>query len=302
MENYGADAARFFILFGASPESGLEWSEDGVGFAAKFMNNTYQLLTNPPDKIREEESINDTLIVYNLHKTIKEVTQYFKNLSIRKAVNAIIQFTTEFNKYIIRGVNEKIYNNCREKLSLLLHPIAPHLTEEIWEILGKEGYISLASWPKYDEKVLSTENKYKWDLMNDIIESVNHIKTVAKIEEIDTVKLIIAEEWKYKFYKELIDSLKTTKNQGEIMGNIMKHEDLKSHGKFISQTVSKVLKNIGKYSPYVLPPNKEYEFFKEIASVYAEKYNATIQIEKEAESSEKKAEIALPGRPALIIN
>jgi leucyl-tRNA synthetase len=302
MEHYGADAARFFILFGASPESGLEWSEDGVGFAAKFMNNTFQLLAEPPKKIRNEESINDTLIIYNLHKTIKEVSEYFDNLSIRKAVNTIIQFTTEFNKYLIRGVNKEIYNECREKLALLLHPIAPHMTEEIWELLDKKDYISLASWPEYDEDILSTENSYKWTLMNDILDSINHIKTVAKIEDINTITIIVAKEWKYKFYRELIDSLETTKNQGKIMANIMKHEDLKPHGKFISQTVSKVLKNIGKYSANVLSPDEEYEFFNEIASVYGEKYDAEIQVQKEETSSEKKAEVALPGRPALIIN
>ncbi|MGV9171207.1 MAG: leucine--tRNA ligase, partial [Promethearchaeia archaeon] len=301
MKTYGADAARFFILFGASPESGLEWSEDAVGFAAKFMNNTYELLTKTPEKIRENKTINDTLIIYNLHKTIKQVTEFFTNLSIRKVVNTIIQFTTELNKYLMRGVNEDIYNECREKLALLLHPIAPHMTEEIWEELGKGNYISLASWPEYDEVILSEENSYKWLLMNEIIESINHIRTVANIEDINTIKLIIADKWKYKFYSELMDVLQTTKNQGKIMREIMKHEDLKPHGRFISQTVSKVLKNIGKYSKNVLPPKEEYEFFEEIASVFEEKYDAEIEIQKEVESTEKKADIALPGRPALII-
>jgi leucyl-tRNA synthetase len=62
MEEYGADSARFFILFGASPESSLEWSEEGVGFAARFMNNTFKLLSEEPTDIRKTENIRDTLI------------------------------------------------------------------------------------------------------------------------------------------------------------------------------------------------------------------------------------------------
>ncbi|MHA1468126.1 MAG: class I tRNA ligase family protein, partial [Promethearchaeota archaeon] len=79
MGKYGADAARFFILFGASPSSGLEWSDEGVGFANKFMKNTFQLLTEKPSTYREKRNVRDTMVQYILNKSIKEITE---NLNI----------------------------------------------------------------------------------------------------------------------------------------------------------------------------------------------------------------------------
>ncbi|MFX1320344.1 MAG: leucine--tRNA ligase, partial [Promethearchaeota archaeon] len=155
MDEYGADAARFFILFGASPESSLEWSDDGVGFANKFIKNTFSMLVDPPEIKRKEITIRDTLVKYILNKTIKLVTNNFEKLSIRDAVNNIIQFASEFNKYKNEGVVEEIFEECREKLLLILHPIIPHITEEIWEIIGKKGFISLALWPSYNKELLT---------------------------------------------------------------------------------------------------------------------------------------------------
>ncbi|TKJ20828.1 MAG: hypothetical protein CEE43_11315 [Promethearchaeota archaeon Loki_b32] len=123
IERYGADAARFFILFGASPSSGLEWSEEGVDYAYKFIKNTFILLSEPPKIIHKNLSIRDTLIQYYLNKTIKEFTDNMKKLAIRNAVNNLIQFTSEFGKYKNEGIIEEVFEDCKEKLILLFHPI-----------------------------------------------------------------------------------------------------------------------------------------------------------------------------------
>ncbi|GAH69095.1 unnamed protein product, partial [marine sediment metagenome] len=154
MDEYGADAARFFILFGASPQSGLEWSEEGVGFAYKFIKNTFLMLAETPSKFRRKKTIRDTLIIYNLNKTIKLVTESLEKIAIRDAVNLIIQFVSDLSKYKNEGVIKQIFEECKEKLTVMLHPIAPHITEEIWEFMSKEGYLSLASWCYYDKKLL----------------------------------------------------------------------------------------------------------------------------------------------------
>ncbi|MFX1405675.1 MAG: leucine--tRNA ligase, partial [Promethearchaeota archaeon] len=86
MNKFGADAARFFILFGASPKSGLEWSDEGVDFAFKFIKNTFQLLSEPVKDIRPDKNIIDTLMKYNLNNTIKRITESFEKIEIRDAV------------------------------------------------------------------------------------------------------------------------------------------------------------------------------------------------------------------------
>ena len=302
MNEYGADAARFFILFGASPESGLEWSDEGVGFAFKFMKNTFLLLTESPKKLRRKKTIRDTLIIYNLNKTIKQVTNSLEKIAIRDAVNLIVQFASDVGKYNNEGVIKQIFEECREKLTLMLHPIAPHMTEEIWEIIGKNGYVSLASWPSYDEKLLTDENEFKWKLMNNIVDDVNNIKLVMKQDQLNKISIIIADEWKFKFYSILMSLLDETRNQGELMKKIMKESDLKPHGKDISQHMAKILKNVGKYSKISLLSQEEYQFFQEIKPILEKKYQCEVNIVSEKDSKEKKANQALPGRPAIVIS
>ncbi len=301
MNEYGADAARFFILFGASPESGLEWSEEGVGFAYKFIRNTFILLTEPPESIRKKKTIRDTLVIYNLNKTIKLVTESLEKIAIRDAVNNIIQFTADLNKYKNEGVIKTTFEECQEKLTLLLHPIAPHMTEEIWERIGKKEYASLAAWPSYDEKLLTEESDFKWKLMNNIVDDVNNIKLVMKKETLEKISIIIADKWKFKFYSILMSLLDETRNQGDIMKKIMKESDLKPHGKNISQITAKILKNVGKYSKLSLSPEEELQFFQEIKPILNKKYQCDIEVVDENNSQEKKASQALPGRPAIVI-
>lgn len=301
MEEYGADSARFFILFGASPKSSLEWSEEGVGFASRFMKKTFSLLAEEPTKIRKTTNIRDTLINYYMHRTIKEITESMKDINIRDAVNKIVQFCSELTEYKNQNIHKETFEKCRKALALILNPIAPHMTEEIWEIIGEEGYISLAPWPEYDEQILTEENDFKWNLMNNIIDDIKNIKQVLKKDTIKKIDIIIAEDWKYEFYSDLIRLVEETLDQGEIMKKLMKKTKYKTHGKFISQTVSKVLKNIGKYANYILSPVEEFKFFEDITPLIENQFDTEVNTLRENETDEKKANQALPARPSIII-
>jgi len=301
IEKYGADAARFFILFGASPSSGLEWSEEGVDFANKFIRNTFILLSKYPSKLNKNLTIRDTLIQYYLNKTIKEFTDNMKNLAIRNAVNDLIQFTSEFGKYKNEGIFKEVFNDCREKLILLLHPIAPHMTEEIWEMIGKKDYVSLTSWPSCEKELLTQESDYKWKLMNNILDDINKIKIALKKESLKNITIIIADQWKLKFYNKFMSLLEETKDQGEIMKVLMQDDELKIHSKLINQNVGKILKNVGKYAKFTLTSKDEFKFFNEIKPVIEKKFQTGVEIYVEEDSNEQKAVHALPGKPAIVI-
>ncbi len=301
MNKYGADAARLFILFGASPKSGLEWSDEGVDFAYNYVKNTFKLLVESPVIIREKIMIKDTLIEYNLNKTIKNVTEALEKISIRDAINEVIQFTSELSKYKIEGVYEDIFNKCKKNLALLLHPFVPHMTEEVWEILKKDGFLSLAKWPLHDQKFLTVENDYKWKLLNNTIDSINHIILIIKKEKLEQISLITAADWKYKFMSKLLPILEETKDQKEIISILMKDESLRTQGKFVSQTIGKVLKNLGKYAKSPLSALDEYDFFAQIKPIFEKKYNCKVSVTSENDSQEKKAAKALPGKPAIVI-
>lgn len=301
IEKYGADAARFFILFGASPESGLEWSDEGVNFANKFVRNFFYLLTTPIQNIRNERSIRDELIIYNLNKTIKLVTESINRIAIRDAINYIIQFVSELTKYKEEGVIKEIYEECREKLLMLFHPFVPHVTEEIWELMGKNEYISLASWPKIELSLLTTENEFRWNLLNNILDDINSIRLAIKINTIKNIIIVIADKWKFEFYSIFMNLIEKTKNQGEIMKDLMKNENLKVHSKTINQLTSKILKNIGKFPRHNLSQLEELQFFRQVMLIIKKKFSCEVKVLVEKESDSKKAIQSLPGRPAIIL-
>ncbi len=301
MNKYGADAARFFILFGASPQSGLEWSDEGIGFAFKFIRNFFYLLTEPIQIEREEHTLSDQLILFNLHKTIKLVSEYYENIALRDAINHIIQFTSELRKYKENSGQKEVFNECVEKLLLLFHPIAPHVTEELWELKGKAGYVTLSPWPSYDADILTQENEFKWKLMNKIIDDIDSIRQATKIGKLNEITIIVADEWKFKFYAQLLELIEKSTNQGVITKELMKHEEYKIHSKFVVQTIKKVLNNIGKFSKVTLLAGEEFQFFEDITSIIERRYDCKVTVLLEKNSNETKAIQALPGKPALII-
>jgi leucyl-tRNA synthetase len=301
MDKYGADAARFFILFGASPQSGLEWSDEGIGFAYKFIKSFHYLLTEPIQAEREERSVSDELILFNLHKTIKSVSESFESVALRDTINLIIQFSSELRKYKESGGREEVFNECIEKLLLLFHPIAPHITEELWELIGKARFVSLTPWPSYDAAILTQENEFKWKLMNTLIEDIQSIKQATKIDKLNEIKIIVADGWKFKFYAHLLELIEKTTNQGVITKELMQHEVYKIHSKFVVQTIKKMLNNIGKYSKDSLSASEEFQFYEEIKSIVEKRYDCKVIVLFEKDSHDVKAIQALPGKPALII-
>ncbi len=298
---YGADAARFFILFGASPEKGLEWSDQGVSFAFKFVSGLWSLFLDSDMKKRSERNVNDELIEYQLHKTIQLVTENMNKIAIRDAINEIIQFVSNLRVYKINSVIEELFKSCQEYLLLLLHPFIPHITEELWEKTGHENLLSLAKWPDYNKDFITEENDYKWKLMNNTIDDIKSIVQVLKEKEINTIKLIIADEWKYDLFSIFMPLTEKTKNQGEIMKEIMKNDNMKKYGKEISKIIGNVLKNIGGYSKTLLDAKSEKQFFEDIKANVKQKFECEVEIFLEKEIDESKAKQALPGKPGIII-
>jgi leucyl-tRNA synthetase len=301
MEKYGADASRFFILFGASPKSGLEWSNEGVDFAYKFVKNIYSLIYDNPEDTRKEVKIRDRLIEYYLNKTIKTVSSRMEKIEIRDAINELIQLASELNKYKVEGVNDTIFKTCKISLILMLHPIIPHVTEELWQINGKKGFLSLAKWPEYDETLLTPINDYKWTLLHDTFDAINHILLIIKKERVTEIILITAVQWKFHLYSQFMDVVTKTKEQKEIIKILMTNEEFKPHSKLIIKIVNNLMKNLGKINKAPINALEELEFFMEIIPILKKRYNCNIKIIDEEKTEEPKAKQALPGRPAIII-
>ena len=158
---YGADTARLFILFAAPVDRDLDWSDQGVEGSYRFLGrvwriiDTYQQLgeSGHHDSLSKDE----TALRRELHRAIKKVTEDLDGKfnfntaisTVMELVNAMYQFKDSHDT-----VQSELAKELVEKLTLLLAPFVPHITEEIWHECGFEGSVHAESWPTYEESAL----------------------------------------------------------------------------------------------------------------------------------------------------
>ena len=161
IEKYGADTARLFVLFAAPPERDLDWSEQGVEGCFRFLNRVYRLVDELKDCGSFDSKIQcitkeDKSARYVINHSIKKVTEDLQGkFSFNTAISALMEVVNEMYKYKeLDNRQNSIIREGIESIVLILSPFTPHIAEELWSILGKQGSISDVSWPTYDENAL----------------------------------------------------------------------------------------------------------------------------------------------------
>ncbi|MDR0921931.1 MAG: leucine--tRNA ligase [Lactobacillales bacterium] len=149
VEEYGADTLRLYEMFMGPLEASIAWSPQGLEGSRKFLDRVWRLIVDENGKMRDRiTTFNDGNLDKVYNQTVKKVTEDFENLHFNTAISQLMIFVNEANKA------EVLPYAYVEGFVQLLAPIAPHMSEELWEILGNEGGISYVSWPTYDEAAL----------------------------------------------------------------------------------------------------------------------------------------------------
>ena len=156
IDMYGADTARWFMLSDSPPERDLEWTEFGISSSYKFINKIWELssvlfLNN----YKEKNDSDDNKIKTDINNTIKKVTDNIDLFHYNKAIANIHEFVNKAQKFIInKTVSKKEAIDSFKKLSLIIQPFIPHLSEEIWQKFGGSGLAIEQEWPKINESLL----------------------------------------------------------------------------------------------------------------------------------------------------
>ncbi|MDV7814869.1 leucine--tRNA ligase [Enterococcus hirae] len=146
---YGADTLRLYEMFMGPLDASIAWSENGLEGSRKFLDRVWRLIVDENNKMRDRiTTLNDGKLDKVYHQTVKKVTEDYENLHFNTAISQLMVFVNEAYK-----VDARPYEYI-EGFVQLLAPIAPHMGEELWAILGNEEGISYAAWPTYDESAL----------------------------------------------------------------------------------------------------------------------------------------------------
>ncbi|HGF7785372.1 leucine--tRNA ligase [Enterococcus faecium] len=149
VETYGADTLRMYEMFMGPLDASIAWSENGLEGSRKFLDRVWRLIVDENNKMRDRiTTLNDGKLDKVYHQTVKKVTEDYENLHFNTAISQLMVFINEAYK-----VDALPYEYI-EGFVQLLAPIAPHMGEELWAILGNDGGISYAPWPTYDESAL----------------------------------------------------------------------------------------------------------------------------------------------------
>lgn len=141
VKDYGADTLRTYEMFIGDFEKAVPWSDNGVKGCRRFLDRVWRLqeiLVDGNSYTPELES--------SIHKTIKKVSEDFENLKFNTGIAAMMSLLNEFNDF--GRLNKKDF----QTFLTLLNPVAPHITEELWEMAGLPGYLFQTTWPEYDQE------------------------------------------------------------------------------------------------------------------------------------------------------
>ena len=140
VREYGADTLRTYEMFIGAFDLSASWSEDGVKGCRRFLERVWKLQDMLTDDMGYSKDMET-----KMHQTIKKVSYDFENLKYNTGIAAMMALINDFYK------KNSVTKGEFKSLITLLNPVAPHITEELWKIMGFEGRLYQATWPEYDE-------------------------------------------------------------------------------------------------------------------------------------------------------
>ena len=208
VNNYGADTLRLYEMFMGPLEASKPWNQQGVEGAQKFLDRIYRLYES--GKIKDEENKNLEKVY---HQTVKKVTEDFENLGFNTAISQMMIFINAVYK------EEVFPKEYAEGFVKLLNPVAPHIGEELWEMLGHDKTIAYEEWPKYDDAKISDDEK-------EIAVQVNgKVRATIKIgvdEDEESIKAKALEEENVKRHTDGKEIVKMIVIKGKIVNIVVK--------------------------------------------------------------------------------
>jgi leucyl-tRNA synthetase len=205
IQAYGADTARIFCLFASPPEKDLEWSDQGVDGSFRFLSRVWRIAMDYLEEIRDVEPFagRETLegdlkaLRRKTHQTIRKVTADIEErFHFNTAISAVMELVNALYQLPHPKADDRfgfsVVRETVETIIRLLAPLVPHITEELWTLLGRQESLADAAWPAFDPAVASEEEitiviqingKVRSRITLPADEEGENIKTLALAEE-----------------------------------------------------------------------------------------------------------------------
>ncbi len=193
VRDYGADTLRTYEMFIGAFDLAASWSEDGVKGCRRFLDRVWKLQDLVTDACGYSKDLET-----KMHQTVKKVSSDFENLKYNTAIAAMMALINDFYKK--NSVTKDEY----QTLLLLLNPVAPHMTEELWETMGYDGHIYQQKWPEFDEaKTIESTVEIAVQINGKVKATIQTSKEAPKEDVIAQAKEAVADRLTGNIIKEI---------------------------------------------------------------------------------------------------
>ncbi|HHF59174.1 MAG TPA: leucine--tRNA ligase, partial [Thermoplasmatales archaeon] len=304
-ETYGVDAMRLYYSHVSSPFVDVEWDPSVVTSYRNRVSHIWNLAQEILSMKEEENPDLDKWMKSMFARRIKRINEFMERYDLRDAANDIFfEIPNDIRWYRRRGGNNgKLLKEMLGEWVKLMAPFTPHLAEEIWEKLGNKGFVSLETFPEYDESMISTEAEAGELLIKGLMEDIQEILKVTGIKA-KKIYVYTAEDWKWDVYEKILKG----EDVGKIMKELMQREELRKLGKEVSKFIKDSIADLKK-----LPEQdkkrfgakiNEFEILRNAVDFLEKEFGAEVVVEKAEKpvyDPANKSRYARPLKPAIYV-
>ena len=302
IQEYGADTTRFFIFASREPWQDFDWNTEDVeeyfNKIQNFYNRSKELYNT--GKERENNRI-DKYVLSRLQKITRDATKGMEDFQTRKSgLNGFFEVNSLINRYRNRAenLNKNVLNEVVETQIKLMAPFTPHICEELWEEIDKDGFVSDSEWPTPDQEKIDEAAESAEEFVRTVESDIRSLEELVD-DDYEEIRIIISNKAKRNLFEEMIDLIEERPEFGEAMQKLI--EKTESQPDEIEQYLKNYLESPGDLPETVFDQDEEKEILQSNKKYLEVEFNTWIKIDTEEESEDQKAERAEPGKPAIIM-
>ncbi len=305
IDEFGADTVRMFLVGSAEPWQDFDWRNEFVISTRRQIERFWNTLQ---DCVQGEGSYPiDGWLMSRLQQRLARTTTAMETFQTRQAIQEAFFGIEADLKWYRRRLPEgaggsAVLRDLAAAWVRLMAPFIPYACEKAWnEILGGEGSVAYAEWPKQQPDLVDANGELAEELLTRTVEDIESILKLIQMEASE-ITLFVAPAWKYQVFS----TIANTADRKQVVREIMKDESMRSRGKAATEAAKQITNLIHRLPPQITEPLSEAPLDEQAVFTGAKEFlerefGVTVNIVEAGESSHPKANAALPFKPAILI-
>ena len=300
IDDLGTDLVRINLITSNEGLDDADWRIENVKSYKTRLEFLYEIIKDLKKAKSNKKRNIDLYLQSSIQKEIKESIENYELTKFRTAsYHALFNNINTLRWYLnrvdgIKNANKKILKKSLEDIVRLIAPLAPHLSEELWSMLGHKTFVSTEKMPSPNNSLINKEAEQQEELIRQIISDVAEIEKIVKIKPKKAV-IFIADDWKFSVYETVLKNKE--KDVNEITKKIM---STGKYGKATIGFIQSLYKKISELKPLISRKNQS-EILEEAKKFLEKEVGCKLEIEYAEKNKDPKARQANPQKPGILL-